>query len=775
MHCFSVDECFEQISAYCNGDSTGYPLLVNTDSFDVLQSVVSRLAADKGKQCIYVSQNTQRNGLPDVTRVYPLISKEGEYVLIGVSQALMLRSEIALEAELNNLLSFPVKGKVIILLTHCKKHLENYMSRDLRTKNRIVLIEGEKSVLPQIKLAEDENLCVGFKPLQGIQGLLDYLERATDAKISRHPVLTVLSRFKPALFKGSMFSVSASVGVYEALCQKYADLITTEYKFGTDKQWRWLMEQILDADSFSEYICSVFGSTVNLISHLSEVVATGNENQTWLLWLALKVFGAQNNRYLTHVLANNEAVVDFAKAIYFDLLEYDIDAHDYWVCYAERSRIIDSLPEDLALVNSYCNSVGVKEKDAIYYLTSGTDREEYELMNCLSMYNYSEEELVIVLSRTFPELYKYLKKYEFDSTNTKLPESEGAFRAALTQYFHVYKQQKIVNRIEDDFLHTVSEYAVSRPFNKLCARSSIFNSISKDGTSVFFFDALGVEYLSYIQAKCEEYGLITETAIARCELPSITSENKEFVQVFPGVKKVSDLDELKHHSQIYDYETCRLPIHVFRELEIIDRELKRINAQLIQGTMQKAIIVSDHGASRLAVIYGHESESGIELEEKGLHSGRCCKTSADPKLNCAAYENGYAILANYDRFKGGRQANLEVHGGATLEEVVVPIITLYRKPDDVKYCFTDPVIKFKLGKPAQITLFCNIPMSNPKLQVNGVFYTGAFVGDKKHAEFTMPELKRTKEYVAELYEGDKKLGISLTFSIERGTKEKNLF
>ena len=93
----------------------------------------------------------------------------------------------------------------------------------------------------------------------------------------------------------------------------------------------------------------------------------------------------------------------------------------------------------------------------------------------------------------------------------------------------------------------------------------------------------------------------------------------------------------------------------------------------------------------------------------------------------------------------------------------------------LKYCFTDPVIKFKLGKPAQIMLFCNIPMSNPKLQVNGVFYTGAFVGDKKHAEFTMPELKRTKEYVAELYEGDKKLGISLSFSIERGTKEKNLF
>lgn len=775
MHCYTVDECFEQISAYCNGENTGYPLLVNIDNFDILQSIVLRLAADRGKQCIYVSKYTQNNGLPDISRLYPLMTNVGEYVLIGVSQALMLQSESALEAELDNLLGFPIKGKVIILLTHCRKYLEKYMVRDIRTNNRIVLVESTKTMLPQIKLAADEALCVGFKPLQGIKGLLDYLECATEAKILRHPVLTVLSHFKPALFERSMFFVVPSDSVYEALCQKYVDLVTTESKYGTDKQWRWLMEQMQNTDSFSEYICSVYGSTINLISYFGEVVSAGNENQTWLLWLALKVFGAQNNKYLSYVLENNESVDTFTKAVYFSLLDYESDSSDFWSRYAERTRIIDLLPEDLALVNSYCNLVGVKEKQAIYYLTAGTEREEYELMNCLNIYDYSDAELSFVFQRAFPELYRYLKIYEFDSTNTKLPESESAFRVSLTNYFQEYKRQKLVNKVNDDFLDVVSEYAELRPFNKLCSRSSIFNGMSKDNTAVYFFDALGAEYLSYIQSKCEDYGLITEIAIARCELPSITSENKEFMQSFSGVKKISELDELKHHSQIYDYETCRLPIHVFRELDIIDGELKRINAQLVQGIVSKAVILSDHGASRLAVIWEHESESDIELDEKGLHSGRCCKTDIDPLLNNAAYENGYAIIANYERFKGGRKANLEAHGGATLEEVVVPIITLYRKPDDVKYCFTDPVIKFKLGKDAQITLFCNVPMTSPKLLVNGILYDGTFVGDKKHATFTMPELKRAKEYSAELYEGDKKLGVNLTFSIERGTKEKILF
>ena len=43
-------------------------------------------------------------------------------------------------------------------------------------------------------------------------------------------------------------------------------------------------------------------------------------------------------------------------------------------------------------------------------------------------------------------------------------------------------------------------------------------------------------------------------------------------------------------------------------------------------------------------------------------------------------ENGYWVLANYDRFKGGRPANIEVHGGATLEEVTVPVIEITYSP-----------------------------------------------------------------------------------------------
>ena len=135
--------------------------------------------------------------------------------------------------------------------------------------------------------------------------------------------------------------------------------------------------------------------------------------------------------------------------------------------------------------------------------------------------------------------------------------------------------------------------------------------------------------------------------------------------------------------------------------------------------MEKAVVFSDHGASRLAVIYRHESESMLELPEKGIHSGRCCPADEDPGIPQAIYKDGYAVLGNYDRFKGSRKANLEVHGGASLEEVVVPVITLYLRPDDVEYHFVDPVVRFTMGKEPEIELFSNAPMKQPVIRVEG--------------------------------------------------------
>ena len=116
-----------------------------------------------------------------------------------------------------------------------------------------------------------------------------------------------------------------------------------------------------------------------------------------------------------------------------------------------------------------------------------------------------------------------------------------------------------------------------------------------------------------------------------------------------------------------------------------------------------------------------------------------------------------------------------MHGGATLEEVVVPVIILSLKPDNVVYSFINPVIKYKLGQMPTIELYSNAPMSNPRLEVEGTFYEGTFQKDKQHALFILTEQKRVREYSATVYEGNANTGVVLSFRIERNTKTRDLF
>lgn len=74
----------------------------------------------------------------------------------------------------------------------------------------------------------------------------------------------------------------------------------------------------------------------------------------------------------------------------------------------------------------------------------------------------------------------------------------------------------------------------------------------------------------------------------------------------------------------------------------------------------------------MAVLSQHEEK--YFTDTKGEHSGRCCKYFDDYDIDNSISENGYIVLTDYGRFKGSRAANVEVHGGATLEETVVPLI-----------------------------------------------------------------------------------------------------
>ncbi len=772
----NIEDCFDQISAYFNGKHTGYFLVVNTNNYDDYQEILLRLQADNQKKCIYASENLQPNGIPDIGSVISKGSHLGENILIGISQTMMLRSKNVLERTIGEILEQSVQGYGVVLLDHCAQILRDYMKKDIRIQNRVILLDDQESQLPQIKLMKEPMVYGVHSSSMELPRMFAYLEKMRDLEAAC--TVAVVTQLPSTIFQEAVYSVSEAEGIYELLSAQYSDIAgATEKSYGTDVQWGWLAEQLRSHQNFSALICATFGATTNLSIHLSSVIESNDKNQKWLLWLAMKVFDEPNNMYLSKVLKKSEAVDDFEEHFYFEFVDVDADDPNFGRLFQERKRLLQQLPENCTLIAKYCEKLGRRQKDAVYYLTDESDTERYTFMRCFSLYEYSEKEWRRAVSGMSRALTLYMKKFSFDSVNTKLPKDDDAFRQELTQYFEDYKVQKLMNRIDPKFLALVDQYAVSRPYNKLQPRSSIISHMNKKGMRLFFVDALGVEYLAFILAKCEEYGLVADVSIGHCELPSITVKNKEFLQYFSEGNwvKVDALDEIKHHSHIYNYQQCEYPFHLFEELEIIDEQLRNIQSLLMQKSIEKALIVSDHGASRLAVRYGHEVEASIVLDEAGQHSGRCCPTEEDPHLPVAAYEDGFSVLANYERFKGGRKANLEVHGGASLEETLVPVIVLTKKPENLEICFVNPTIILAPHVIPELILYSNIQMQKPRLHIGDEFLDGEFTVDRNHAKFCLPKLKRKGIYQADVYDGETRLSVVLEFRVQKQTREVELF
>ena len=772
MHCNSIESCLSHIGEFSNSSSMGYPIVVDVENYADYASLRTSLCADASKACIRVSDHTHGNGFPDILGVLEAADKADNSVVWGISQSSMLKGEEALVSDLRRIIDRSVRGHVFVVLTHCSGLLDKYFARDPRRDRRIVVVDGKRCDLPTIRFVRKGDDCDGAH-VDGMKGLLKKLEDMSGESMARNPVISVVMPYDAELFGRSKYAIQDHGDVFVVLVDKYVEIKRVADKsWASCEQWEWLRGQSKSHADFSSLVAQRWGSTRDLCQQIDDVFHNQSSNERWLLWLAMRVFGEGSGTYLGFSLDQTTSCEAWIRRVYHALADVARSDDRFESFFAQRLELLKLLPANSTEMQFYCQSVAERYgKDAVYYLSDSTDHERRQWMKTIDENDWTDAEIEKAIAHASRELSYYIEPFVFDSYNSHLKNDNISLADDLTYYFNRYKYQKIRNCIDDDFIEYVDKYAIERPYNKLRCRSAVTRTIDKEGVQAYFIDALGAEHLGYIQAKCREYGMISDIQIVRCELPSITSINKEFKERFE-TRDVKELDDLKHHSTIYLYERCQLPIHLFEELKVIDKELRNIRDLLRSHGAQKAVIFSDHGASRLAVIYKHENEK-IELEEKGKHSGRCCRCEQNPNLDQAAYENGWAVLANYERFKGGNKAQVEVHGGASLEEVVVPIVTLTLRPEKVEYHLVDQKVKYSQGK-VTLALCCNMPMNAPRIQIEGVFYEGALDSDRRTARFDVDQHTKAQAYRATVWEGNTNTGQVFDFVVERKTKQRDL-
>lgn len=356
-----------------------------------------------------------------------------------------------------------------------------------------------------------------------------------------------------------------------------------------------------------------------------------------------------SDSYLKFVFDCSASYEEYKKNLVFALLDVkDEEVFDSFYL-SRKSAVKNILPQ---YISEYIKRLKNFSADIIKYLTDNTAEERCEMIEAVQ----GKEKIPTILKSNYAAMNDYLTDYDFDDED-------------ITKYFRRYKKIKLCNIDDENFKNYVREIALERPYNKFETRHAILDRSDKNA-KLYWLDALGVEFSGYIQSRIIRLGITAEIKIARAELPTLTSQNKNFYDEWQGDKfdKNSKLDELKHSSG-----KVSAPIYIDEEFQIIDEVLDEIKNSLINQEAEKIILTSDHGASRLAVMYGRENK--YKMNSVGEHSGRCCPINdMDDKPNCAAEENGYWVLADYDRFAGGRLASVEVHGGATLEEILIPVI-----------------------------------------------------------------------------------------------------
>jgi len=455
-----------------------------------------------------------------------------------------------------------------------------------------------------------------------------------------------------------------------------------------------------------------------------------NNFKDWECFIALKYNGSPN-KYLQIVLDKTDSFEEFRRNVLNTILDYPYNAENFINLYQNRKDLLVHFTEPE--IAEFVAKSKIKDEKRVNYLTDFSLVERKAILEC-------------GIAKNYPDLENYLKPFEFE----------------YKEYFEAYKKQKLQNKIDSTFLQMVSQNAKDRMYYRLPTRNEIFDKISSQNAKLYFIDALGVEFLAFIQNECNEYELRTDIKIARANLPSITSLNQDSYESWTGEKDYRyELDNIKHKGN---------NPHLADELDVIKKLLESIATELRYRNYEKIIISSDHGASRLCVLNGQELK--YDVGSKGQNSGRCCpQNELTEKPENATEENGFWVLADYGRFRGSRKAMIEVHGGASLEEVVVPIIEI-SLASKITFELENKITFSSFRKKPEIILFSINKFQKLFVEINNKKYESEKLDENKH-KFVFDALKAGK-YNAQIFDQNNRVG-SVEFEVKKEiAQEKEL-
>jgi hypothetical protein len=594
--------------------------------------------------------------------------------------------------------------KLFFLTFGLEKQISDCVKKNQRLKDMMEIITISKQgqevcEFPEIIISKHEE-----KEASNFSTLKEYYKKLEEVGSLRGYVFLTQNNFN-----NEIYNVTTQRSAYSKLCMKNPIISLIREDALDDDQW---ISLISSADDIYSYFKSQFDNST--IKEVIKDFYSLKKDKKSILFVWLKI--CNHDGYLNFVSKRVEKTDDIIKTIYDAILEIDVDNKDYPAFYNERKEFLKCL-SDSNYLESYINKLNKKDKNKVWYLTDSTEEECKEIIKCFVDFEFTKDEILDFTSKNYPLLNYYIEDFYFENENK------------LDDYINEYKIQKLTNKISEKFREKVNKYAIERPYNSLKTRNKILDEIKKDKMYVIWIDGLGAEFSSFFDLYCSKIGLETKIHVGSANLPTITEKNKDFKTLSEKIDSIrKELDELRHDNQSPYYS--KYPCYICDELVILEKIITDAKKQIEEHGHKKVVIVSDHGSSRLAVIDRADDSNGSKkiIVQKKLesssddkrHGGRCCpwdQTIIDKnKFITGEKEIEYCVMANYNYFSNSQSIGVELHGGATLEEVMVPIIEITAKGDIECISYSEK-LKFVNGSFEPLKIEFNKKVNNVKIKI----------------------------------------------------------
>ena len=489
-----------------------------------------------------------------------------------------------------------------------------------------------------------------------------------DDKIDKHFSL----RTKLYVFSENMIgkvNVSIEKSPFEYIKKKVSDGHLLKEEFGNKDIWCEVVKSIKINKPFSTTIGFILnvGHKYDILSILSRFnLLTETEKQ--ILWIRNLLYPSHD--YISTIMSNAVSIEDMPSLIRDCIFGSETLTSEQMIERKEALKCLN-MNYDFEYFQKLDNIYHAKQR--LVYITYITKEERIYAIKTISECLQNGEnniELANLIREDYPQFAEYLHPIGWIASQTHKDSN-------IDEYFNWYRKTKIKNYVPD--------IVPSIDYDHFDYRNKLIKNCEK--SHILWIDGLGAEWMPLLVSEIKKRtGASITPYYAKSVLPSETEFNRHWEK---SDDKKDRLDKLSHRGIPDEKDYFSI---IAEQIKIIC-EFSDDVGELIKSN-NSVIITGDHGSSRLAALMFHKKDNFALTPPKNssvFAFGRYCKltdvaeaTVTDSmKLVSITKEDEssvkYLVMKNYEHFTFSGNAIVEIHGGATPEECLIPVIIVSRK------------------------------------------------------------------------------------------------